>query len=125
MSKVSEPQEMELWCGVYREGLCFPVWIDSNATVYDFQNAIVNQRKDVNDKFNVDPATLSLYSTGKKVGNDINWFKADEQLEQWLINGRRGDDPYVKMIPAWKLQARYLGAISQEIKLIKKTFTSW
>lgn len=53
--------EVELVCAVYGDGIVFPVKIALDAKVSALQIAIVNEKKDINRRFNVDPATLKLY----------------------------------------------------------------
>ncbi|KAL8012402.1 hypothetical protein Plhal710r2_c045g0147881 [Plasmopara halstedii] len=58
-------QSMKLRCGVYGKGSVFSVEIKRNADVESLQKAIVNEKKDVNDCFKVDPAKLMLGKKGK------------------------------------------------------------
>jgi hypothetical protein len=93
--------DVELECAVYGEGTVFPVKIARNAKVSALQKAIVNEKKDVNHRFKVDPAKLTLYLAGKKEGNEIKWLKDDSNLDDLL----RGDvdKKYMKMRSSWNL----------------------
>lgn len=71
---------MEKVGGVYGEGIVFSVETERNATVGSLQKAIVNEKKDVNDRFKVDPATLWLFLARK---NDA-WLKDDDSLDEFL-----------------------------------------
>ncbi|EEY61969.1 CRN domain-containing protein-containing protein [Phytophthora infestans T30-4] len=74
--------EVELECAVYGEGTVFPVKIASNAKVSALQKAIVNEKKDVNDRFKVDPARLTLYLARKK--GEATWMKHDHTVKGFL-----------------------------------------
>ncbi|RLN58024.1 hypothetical protein BBJ28_00025152, partial [Nothophytophthora sp. Chile5] len=91
-------EKVELWCGVYGEGSLFSVEIERNAKVSALQKAIVNEKKDVNDRFKVDPATLTLYLARK---GDGGWLKDDESLDALLLG--RIDKQYKEVRPMWKL----------------------
>ncbi|RLN06842.1 hypothetical protein BBJ28_00009404, partial [Nothophytophthora sp. Chile5] len=93
----------ELACAVYGEGTVFPVKIARDAKVSALQKAIVNEKKDVNDRFKVDPSTLTLY-LAKKNGK---WLKDDATVKDFLL-GRHIDKQYKEMRPTWDLTKRGL-----------------
>nr|AOW41674.1 CRN13 [Lagenidium giganteum] len=88
-------------CGVYEEGIVFPVAIARDARVSALQKAIVNEKKDVNDRFNVDPAYLTLYLARKKQGNEMKWLTGGQNVED-LLRGNV-DTTYKKMYSWLKL----------------------
>ncbi|KAL3664833.1 hypothetical protein V7S43_010013 [Phytophthora oleae] len=98
--------EMELECAVYGEGTVFPVNIARNAKVNALQKAIANEKKDVNDRFKVDPAALTLYLARKKEGEEIKWLKDDRHVKDFLRGGISAE--YEEMRPTWKLNKKEL-----------------
>ncbi|CEG46498.1 uncharacterized protein PHALS_02898 [Plasmopara halstedii] len=72
-------QSMKLRCGVYGKGSVFSVEIKRNADVESLQKAIVNEKKDVNDCFKVDPAKLMLGKKGKPRGQEGYLKKRDRR----------------------------------------------
>ncbi|ETV64097.1 hypothetical protein H257_18964 [Aphanomyces astaci] len=58
------------------------VTIARNATVLALKKAIVNETKLVNDRFNVDPATLRLYLTRK----NSEWLTYNPHVDAILRN---------------------------------------
>ncbi|KAE9330055.1 hypothetical protein PR003_g15410 [Phytophthora rubi] len=97
---------VELECAVYGEATVFPVKIGRNADVEALQRAIVDEKKDVNDRFKVGPATLTLYLARKK--GETTWMKHDRNTESFLQGGI--DTDYEKLLSSWKLtKAELLG----------------
>ncbi|KAJ0390414.1 hypothetical protein P43SY_011060 [Pythium insidiosum] len=95
---------VQLACAVYGEGTVFPVMIARDATVSALQEAIVEKKKDVNARYNVDPALVTLYLAKK----DGVWLKDDDSVDD-LLSGNI-DTAYKKMRPTWKLDAEdYFG----------------
>ncbi|KAJ0391760.1 hypothetical protein ATCC90586_011417 [Pythium insidiosum] len=92
-------ENIKLRCGVYGEGSVFSVEIKRDADVEALQEAIVEKKKDVNHRFNVDPAKVTLYLAKK----DDAWLKSDRKFETFLKNRRQDDSEYEKMIPNWTL----------------------
>ncbi|KAG3159841.1 hypothetical protein PI126_g7196 [Phytophthora idaei] len=58
--------KVKLCCGVYGEGAVFSVDLERNADVEALQKVIVNEKKNVNYRFNVDPSSLTLYLARKE-----------------------------------------------------------
>eukprot|EP00644_Phytophthora_capsici_P013143 jgi/Phyca11/100678/e_gw1.5.1392.1 len=100
-------KDIKLRCGAYGEGSVFSVKIKQNADVEALQLAIVNARKGVNNRFNVDPSTLTLYLAGKQEGEEIKWLKDEDSLGDEL----RGVYPkqYMKMRSSRILDEDYFG----------------
>ncbi|TDH71413.1 hypothetical protein CCR75_009646 [Bremia lactucae] len=89
--------EVKLLCAVYGEGTLFFVKIARDADVIALQTAIVNEKKGVNDRFKVDPNTVTLYLAKK---NGV-WLKDDIYVENFLKGDRSVG--YLKMRPSWRL----------------------
>nr|QUJ09340.1 crinkler 15 [Plasmopara viticola] len=98
MVEQKESKKVKLRCGVYGKGTVFSVEIEHDAEVEALQEAIVNKKKDVNDRFNVDPALVTLYLARKNGA----WLKDDDSLDD-LLSGEKIDLTYRKMRPSWKL----------------------
>ncbi|KAL7997048.1 hypothetical protein Plhal703r1_c35g0128841 [Plasmopara halstedii] len=102
-------ENVKLRCGVYGEGSVFSVEIQRDADVEALQKAIVNEKKDVNLRFNVDPALVTLYlAKEKKKGKKRKWLEDDDNVKGFL----RGQitKKYKKMRPSWKLnKEEYFG----------------
>nr|QUJ09408.1 crinkler 34 [Plasmopara viticola] len=102
--------EVELEVAVYGEGIVFPVMIARAARVSELQEAIVNKKKDVNHRFNVDPALVTLYLARK----NGTWLKDDDSLDD-LLSGERIDTRYRKMRSSWQLtKTEYFGDFQLE-----------
>ncbi|KAK1943984.1 hypothetical protein P3T76_005380 [Phytophthora citrophthora] len=91
----------------YGEGNVFSVEINRHADVETLQKVIVNKKKDVNDRFNVDPAELTLYLAGKKEDEETKWLKDDARLDDLLQGGISTD--YKKMRSSWILDGDCFG----------------
>ena len=44
----------------------------------------MDEKKDVNDRFKVDPPMVTLYLAGKKEGKETKWLKDDGELDVLL-----------------------------------------
>ncbi|TDH71415.1 hypothetical protein CCR75_009645 [Bremia lactucae] len=89
--------EVKLLCAVYGEGTLFFVKIARDADVIALQTAIVNEKKGVNDRFKVDPNTVTLYLAKK---NGV-WLKDDIYVKNFLKGDRSVE--YMEMRPSWRL----------------------
>ncbi|TDH71169.1 hypothetical protein CCR75_009550 [Bremia lactucae] len=89
--------EVRLLCAVYGEGTLFFVKIARDADVVALQTAIVNAKKGVDDRFKVDPNTVTLYLAKK---NGV-WLKDDIYVKNFLKGDRSVE--YMKMRPSWRL----------------------
>ncbi|TDH71280.1 hypothetical protein CCR75_005497 [Bremia lactucae] len=89
--------EVKLLCAVYGEGTLFFVEIARDADVVALQTAIVNEKKGVNDRFKVDPNTVTLFMAKK---NEV-WLKDDIYVKNFIKGDRSVE--YMKMRPSWRL----------------------
>ncbi|TDH71167.1 hypothetical protein CCR75_008542 [Bremia lactucae] len=89
--------EVKLLCAVYGEGTLFFVKIARDADVITLQTAIVNEKKGVNDRFKVDPNTVTLYLAKK---NGV-WLKDNIYVNN-ILKGDRSVE-YMEMRPSWRL----------------------
>ncbi|KAG4047354.1 hypothetical protein PC123_g17293 [Phytophthora cactorum] len=92
-------------CGVYGKGTVFSVDLESNADVEALQKVIVNEKKNVNDRFNVDPSSLTLY-LARKEGEETKCLSGGQNVEDLL--GGDIDATYQKMFSWWKLNKKEL-----------------
>ncbi|KAG6964128.1 hypothetical protein JG687_00006156 [Phytophthora cactorum] len=95
-------------CGVYGKGTVFSVDLESNADVEALQKVIVNEKKNVNDRFNVDPSSLTLY-LARKEGEETKCLSGGQNVEDLL--GGDIDATYQKMFSWWKLNKKELFGI--------------
>nr|QUJ09348.1 crinkler 23 [Plasmopara viticola] len=98
MVEQKENKKVKLRCGVYGEGTVFSVEIEHDAEVEALQEAIVNKKKDVNDRFNVHPALVTLYLARKNGA----WLNDDDSLDD-LLSREKIDLTYRKMRSSWQL----------------------
>ncbi|KAK1929592.1 hypothetical protein P3T76_014990 [Phytophthora citrophthora] len=96
--------EVELECAVYGEGTVFPVTIALDVKVSALQEAIVNEKKDVNERFKVDPAKLTLYLARKE--GETTWLADDRSVKNFLQAGKSAE--YERMRSSWKLNKKEL-----------------
>ncbi|TDH66844.1 hypothetical protein CCR75_004833 [Bremia lactucae] len=100
--------EVKVICAVYGEGYVFSMKIARDANVAELQKAIVNERKNFNDRFKVDPVMVALYLAKK---NGV-WLKDDIYVKDFLKAGRSVE--YDEMRPSYRLTtAALLGPIFQ------------
>ncbi|KAG6949997.1 hypothetical protein JG688_00014377, partial [Phytophthora aleatoria] len=92
-------------CGVYGKGTVFSVDLERNADVEALQKVIVNEKKNVNDRFNVDPSSLTLY-LARKEGEETKCLSGGQNVEDLL--GGDVDATYQKMFSWWKLNKKEL-----------------
>ncbi|KAG3213983.1 hypothetical protein PC129_g15088 [Phytophthora cactorum] len=92
-------------CGVYGKGTVFSVDLESNADVEALQKVIVNEKKNVNDRFNVDPSSLTLY-LARKEGEETKCLSGGQNVEDLL--GGDIDATYQNMFSWWKLNKKEL-----------------
>ncbi|GMF09183.1 unnamed protein product [Phytophthora lilii] len=87
----------------------FSVDIEYHTYVEALQEAIVNKKKHVNDRFQVDSATLTLYLARKKQDEKTTWLKSDFTLKPFLKRGKQDDKQYMKMPSSLVLDDDYFG----------------
>ncbi|KAG9404739.1 hypothetical protein AC1031_004944 [Aphanomyces cochlioides] len=100
---------VKLFCGVYGEVTVFSVDIQLSKNVEALQKAIVHEKADINDRFNVDPADLTLYLAGKmEKGKKSKWLADDDNVGSFLRGGV--DKKYKEMRSTGKLNDdKYFG----------------